>query len=59
LNPLKAKELIILADPQWMIRAGARAVEGWAKESGFTVLLGSAGAHRVYCQFSTQTTGAA
>ena len=38
LNPLKSESLIILADPQRMIRAGARAVDGWAKENGFTVL---------------------
>jgi hypothetical protein len=37
-NPLRTEKLIILADPQRMIRAGARAVDGWAKESGFTVL---------------------
>ena len=38
LNPLKDEKLIILADPQRMIQAGARAVDGWAKENGFTVL---------------------
>jgi hypothetical protein len=38
LNPLKAERLIILGDPQRMIRAGAQAVDGWAKENGFTVL---------------------
>ena len=38
LNPLKAEKLIILADPQRMIRAGAQAVDGWAKDNGFTVL---------------------
>ena len=38
LGPLKGEKLIILADPQRMIRAGARAVDGWAKENGFTVL---------------------
>jgi len=38
LNPLKAERLIILADPQRMIPAGAQAVDGWAKENGFTVL---------------------
>src|SRR5271167_1404559 len=38
LSPLKAEKLIILADPQRMIRAGAQAVDGWAKENGFTVL---------------------
>ena len=38
LNPLKGEKLIILADPQRMIRAGAQAVDGWAKENDFTVL---------------------
>jgi len=38
LNPLKGEKLIILADPQRMIRAGAQAVDGWAKENNFTVL---------------------
>ena len=38
LNPLKGEKLIILADPQRMIRAGAQAVDGWSKENGFTVL---------------------
>jgi hypothetical protein len=32
LNPLKTEKAIILADPQRTIRAGARAVDGWAKE---------------------------
>ena len=36
LNPLKGEKLILLADPQRMIRAGAQAVDGWAKENGFT-----------------------
>ncbi len=38
LDPLEDEKLIILADPQRMIRAGAQAVDGWAKEKGFTVL---------------------
>src|SRR5437867_1457891 len=38
LNPRKGEKLIILADPQRMIRAGAQAVDGWAKDNGFTVL---------------------
>jgi hypothetical protein len=38
LNPLKGQPLIILGDPQRMIRAGARAVDGWARENGLTVL---------------------
>src|SRR5208282_6075359 len=38
LNSLKGEKLIILADPQRMIRAGAQAVDGWAKDNNFTVL---------------------
>src|SRR5262249_40010208 len=38
LNSVKGEKLIILGDPQRMIRAGAQAVDGWAKENGFTVL---------------------
>jgi PglZ domain len=38
LNPLKGEKLIIIADPQRMIRAGAQAVDGWAKDNHFTVL---------------------
>jgi hypothetical protein len=38
LNPLKGEKLIIFADPQRMIRAGAQAVDGWAKGNHFTVL---------------------
>lgn len=38
ISPLKAEKLILIADPQRMIRAGARAVDGWAKENGFVVL---------------------
>lgn len=38
LDTLKGEKLIILADPQRMIRAGAQAVDGWAKDNGFTVL---------------------
>ena len=38
LDPLKSESLIILGDPQRMIRAVARAVDGWAKENGLTVL---------------------
>src|ERR1019366_1784802 len=38
LNPLKGEKLIILADRQRMIRTGAQAVDGWAKENNFTVL---------------------
>jgi hypothetical protein len=38
LNLVRGENFIILADPQRMIRAGAQAVDGWAKESRFTVL---------------------
>src|SRR3990172_9217710 len=38
LNPLTGEKLIIVADPQRMIRAGASAVDAWAKDNGFTVL---------------------
>ena len=38
LNPLRNESLVLVTDPQRMIRAGAQAVDGWAKESGFTVL---------------------
>jgi hypothetical protein len=38
LNPLKSEKLVILADPQRMIRTGAQAVDGWAKQNNFTVL---------------------
>ena len=39
LESIKNSSLIILRDPQRMIRPGARAVDGWAQEHGFTVLL--------------------
>ena len=50
LNPLKGDTLILLADPQRMIRAGAQAVDGWAKECGFTVLFcsGNLGLREMY-----------
>jgi hypothetical protein len=35
LNPLKAEKLVILADPQRVIRSGAQAVDGWAKSHGW------------------------
>src|SRR5437667_6627080 len=38
LNPLKGEKLIILADPQRMSRLGVQAVDGWARDNGFTVL---------------------
>ena len=39
LESIKNSSLIILRDPQRMIRPGARAVDGWAQEHGYTVLL--------------------
>ncbi|MBP9040959.1 MAG: PglZ domain-containing protein [Anaerolineaceae bacterium] len=39
IDTLKNSSLIILRDPQRMIRPGARAVDGWAQENGYTVLL--------------------
>jgi hypothetical protein len=39
LELIKNSSLIILRDPQRMIRPGARAVDGWAQEHGYTVLL--------------------
>jgi len=38
LDPHKKSRAVILRDPQRMIRPGARAVDGWAEEHGFTVL---------------------
>ncbi len=38
LEPLKDEPIILLRDPQRMIQRGARAVDGWAEENGFTVL---------------------
>ena len=56
LNPLKSEDLIILADPQRMIRAGARAVDGWAKENGFTVLFCSGNLALGKCPRTCETT---
>jgi hypothetical protein len=38
LAPLRKESLIILRDPQRMIRRGVPAVDGWAEEAGFSVL---------------------
>jgi len=38
LDKIKNASPIILRDPQRMIRSGARAVDGWAEEHGYTVL---------------------
>jgi len=38
LNPIRREPLIILRDPQRMIRRGDRAVDGWAGEAGLSVL---------------------
>lgn len=39
IEPLQRERLIILHDPQRMILPGARVVDGWAEEHGYTVLL--------------------
>lgn len=39
LDPLRPAPLIILRDPQRLIQPGARAVDGWAEEHGYSVLL--------------------
>jgi hypothetical protein len=38
LAPLQGERLVILADPQRMLRSNAPAVDAWAKEHSFTVL---------------------
>jgi len=38
LDAVKTSSTILLRDPQRMIQPGARAVDGWAEEHGFTVL---------------------
>jgi hypothetical protein len=52
LNPLRAEPLIVLRDPQRMIRRGDRAVDGWAEEAGFSVLWvsGNLGLRELYEQ---------
>jgi hypothetical protein len=52
LHPLRAEPLIILRDPQRMIRRGDRAVDGWAEEAGFSVLWvsGNLGLRELYEQ---------
>src|SRR3954470_23898220 len=52
LDPLRREPLIILRDPQRMIRRGARAVDGWAEEAGFSVLWvsGNLGLRELYEQ---------
>lgn len=52
LAPLRDKPLIILRDPQRMIRRGAQAVDGWALEAGFSVLWvsGNLGLRELYEQ---------
>lgn len=58
LNPLKGEKLIIIADPQRMIRAGAQAVDGWAKDNGFTVLFcsGNLALREMYENLRSDTT---
>jgi hypothetical protein len=50
IEPLKGDPLIILRDPQRMIQAGARVVDGWAEENGYTVLFcaGNLGLREMY-----------
>ena len=52
LAPLRKEPVIILRDPQRMIRRGARAVDGWAEEAGFSVLWvsGNLGLRELYEQ---------
>ncbi len=38
IDPLKKKRLIILRDPQRMIRPGAHVVDGWAEDNSYSVL---------------------
>lgn len=38
LDPLKRAPIIILRDPQRMIKPGAHVVDGWAEENGYSVL---------------------
>lgn len=38
LEPIKNERMILLRDPQRMIQRGARAVDGWGEENGFTVI---------------------
>ena len=38
IDSLKKQRLIILRDPQRMIQAGARVVDGWAEDNSYTVL---------------------
>jgi len=39
IDHLRNERLILVRDPQRMIRPGAQAVDGWAKDNGFTALL--------------------
>lgn len=41
LNPLRNERLVVVHDPQRMIRPGAMVVDGWAKKHGFTVIFPS------------------
>jgi len=41
LNPLKGERIILLHDPQRMIRSGAVAVDDWAKQHNFVVIFPS------------------
>lgn len=50
IEPLNGDPLIILRDPQRMIQAGARVVDGWAEENDYTVLFcaGNLGLREMY-----------
>lgn len=50
IGPLNGDPLIILRDPQRMIQAGARVVDGWAEENGYSVLFcaGNLGLREMY-----------
>src|SRR5579875_987123 len=59
LAPLRREPLIILRDPQRMIRRGARAVDGWAEEAGVSVLWvsGNLGLRELYEQIRDDPSG--
>jgi len=50
IDSLRSEPLILLRDPQRMIRRGARVVDGWAEENGYTVLFctGNLGLREMY-----------
>jgi hypothetical protein len=60
LAPLCKEVRIILRDSHRRIRRGARAVDGWAEEAGFSVLCvsGNLGLSELYEQISDDPSGA-